>query len=165
MTIVIRQAGAGDEATLAALNRPVQELHVANPGLHFKPHNAEDAAAWFLSRLENPLMRIWIAEESGKAVGYVCVRHSEREENLFQFARRWHEIEEIGVDPGFQRRGIGRQLVQKVFDEARALGISEVELSTWSFNEDAQKAFQRLGFAPKWVRLGVAICGDDARTT
>ena len=157
MAATIRQATLGDERTLSDLNRNVQEIHVANRGQYFKPHVARDVADWFGLCLQNPAVQIWIAEESGRAVGYVCVRHCERKEDVYHFAHRWHEIDEIGVHPAFQRTGIGRALVQRVFEEARSKGISEVELCSWSFNESAQRAFQRLGFDPKLVRFGIQI--------
>ena len=157
MTIAIRRARTGDEDTLSELNRFVQEIHVANRGKYFKPHNAREVAELFRSRLQNPAAQIWIAEQSGKAVGYVSVCRIERAEDAYQFARRWHDINEIGVHPSFQGAGIGRALVQKIIDEARAQGIEEVELTTWSFNESAQRAFQRLGFESKWVRFGMSL--------
>jgi GNAT superfamily N-acetyltransferase len=162
MTITIRRAGPGDEGTLSGLNRFVHEIHVANRGQYFKPHNVRDMADWFRSRMQNRAVRIWIAEQDGKALGYVSVCQCERAEDVFQFARRWHDINEIGVHPSFQRTGIGRLLVQKVIDEARAQGIGEVELTTWSFNEPALQAFQRLGFEPKWVRFGMSTSRTES---
>jgi len=32
-------------------------------------------------------------------------------------------------------------------------GVVELELSSWAFNEDAQRAFARLGFVPKVIRF------------
>jgi ribosomal protein S18 acetylase RimI-like enzyme len=162
MTITIRRAGPGDEGTLSGLNQFVHEIHVANRGQHFKPHDAREVADLFRKRLQNPTVQIWIAEQGGKAVGYVSVCRVERAEDAYLFAGRWADINEIGVHPSFQRTGIGRLLVQKVIDEARAQGIEEVELTTWSFNEPALQAFQRLGFEPKWVRFGMSTSRTES---
>lgn len=153
MSIAIRPAVPGDEALLANLNGFVHALHAAARPDHFKRTRANELAEWFRTILNKPAARIWIAEESGAAVGYVVALFHDRSENALCAARRWCEVDEIAVDPARRRKGIARALVLKVMDEARREGISAIETVTWSFNEPAQLAFRQLGFKAKTVRF------------
>ncbi len=65
-----------------------------------------------------------------------------------------HEIAAwMGVQARHRRAGIGRALVGHVVAGAREQGIDDVELQSWAFNQNAQRAFTNLGFAPKVVRF------------
>jgi diamine N-acetyltransferase len=144
--VKIRRAVVGDEHTLAALNRFVHDMHHARRPDYYKATRADDVAAWFRERLEHPLPAAWIAEEGGAAVGYVLAFFHDRADNAFRQARRWCEIDQIAVDPAWRRRGVGRMLMSAALDEARARGLSDVELSSWAFNTEAHALFRSLGF-------------------
>jgi ribosomal protein S18 acetylase RimI-like enzyme len=152
--VTVRQACAGDEETLAGLNRAVQELHLAHRPDGFKQADAVVVAGWFRAMLENPAVRAWIAEWDGAAVGYVLTMVYDRPENPFAFARRFCEIDQIGVAPEFRRRGVARSLVERVLEDARLREIPDVELTSWYFNTEARDAFRALGFTEKVVRFG-----------
>jgi diamine N-acetyltransferase len=152
--VTIRRAILGDEPALAELNAFVQDFHVANNPTYFKPSTHDDVVGWFRGLLEMPMARIWIAVDGDTAVGYVIALARERSEHVFGRSRRWLEIDQIGVRPGHRRRGIGRSLVEAVLQAADGDGIRDVELSTWAFNREAQRAFRRLGFTPRVVRFG-----------
>jgi len=146
MTPKIRRAVVGDEPALAALNRFVHEMHLVRRPDYYKATRLPDVAAWFRERLETPPAALWIAEDDGIAVGYVVAFFHDRPANPFRQARRWCEIDQIAVDPGWRRRGVGRSLMLAALDEARAREFPDVELSSWAFNDDAHAMFRSLGF-------------------
>jgi hypothetical protein len=47
-----------------------------------------------------------------------------------------------------------------VLAQARAQRASDVELTTWCFNEEAQRAFEQMGFTPKSVRFWMNLKSD-----
>jgi GNAT superfamily N-acetyltransferase len=152
MELTIRPAVASDTQVLAELHSHVHTLHVANSPQHFKPVAHDDVVAWFNEVIEKPTARIWIAEEEGVPLGYVCTFRHEREENIFSHARRWMEIDQVAVSPQRRRSGVGRALIEHVLRSAYSEGFVDVELTTWAFNSDAVAAFRSLGFAPKYSR-------------
>jgi ribosomal protein S18 acetylase RimI-like enzyme len=75
-----------------------------------------------------------VVEESGRAVGYVCVIHQ----------RECDFIDEIALLPEAQGRGIGTQLLRDILLAAQQRGVP-VQLSVF-VNNPAQALYARLGF-------------------
>lgn len=153
LTPKIRLAVPGDETVLAALCRAVHELHAAARPDVFLPYAAAAFQAWFGELLAGEEVKLWIAEIEGVPAGYVSAARKTREANAFCHARVWCEIDNMAVEPEFRNRGLARQLMETAIAHARAEGIQEFELTTWSFNQDALAAFESLGFRPRVVRL------------
>jgi GNAT superfamily N-acetyltransferase len=154
MNIEIKQAMPGDEDAIAELNESVQQLHVAHDAKNFKSAEREAVAIWFGGFLRHESARVWVAYVESIPVGYVSVMMQEHAGSPFTNARRWFEIDQIAVHLEYQRKGIGRELIDRVWTAAREQGVLDVELTSWIFNADAHQAFQSLGFEPKSVRFG-----------
>lgn len=157
MITKLRTAVPGDENVLAELNALVHEFHVKHYPSYFKPGDLGLITAWFRDMIRKPTVQIWVAERSGQAVGYAVIILRERPEEALSYVRKWLEIDQIGVLPEHQRTGIGRRLIQRTLRSARKQKIRDVELTSWSFNGKAHKAFKRLGFSPRIVRFGVEV--------
>jgi ribosomal protein S18 acetylase RimI-like enzyme len=151
--VTLRRAAADDAHALAGLNRFVHDTHLARRPDYFKPTGVDEVAAWFTSLLSQPTTVIWIAEEDRLPVGYVVALVSEHAENAFRRARRWCEIDQIAVAPRWRRHGVGTRLLECVLAEAQARGLTEIELSSWAFNDTAHATFRRLGFTPRVIRF------------
>ena len=97
----------------------------------------------FRTMIESPQYAILVADAGqGQVVGLLT---------MSQRWTLWHTgpcafIEELVVDEGGRRQGIGRALLQAALDWAKAQGCSEVELSTEPDNLKAQAFYRRLGF-------------------
>ena len=155
MNVTIRRAVPGDQDVLAKLNAVVHDLHVAMFPEYFKATDANELANRFQSLLSEPTARIWLAEVGGTAVGYVVAVHQEAPEHALCHARRWCEIVEIAVASDWRNKGIGGTLVREVIAEAHGNGIYDIELTSWSFNEQAHQAFIHMGFTSKSVRFWI----------
>ena len=159
----IRAAATGEAQVLASLNAEVQHLHVTNRPDVFKAVSTSDVTAWFENLAADPSATVWVAEADGVPVGYVLVMIRETTENAFIKARRWWEVDQLGVATSHRRRGIARALLKHVIAQARARGITDLELQTWAFNHAAQSAFRRLGFLPQKARYELHV-GPKAPT-
>jgi ribosomal protein S18 acetylase RimI-like enzyme len=88
--------------------------------------------------------RGWVADDNGVR-GFAVVQHEP-----------WHErmiLWFLYVDRGFRQRGLGRALLARVEDHARAAGASHVWLETSNVNVPGVRAYERLGYT---------LCGADA---
>ena len=98
-------------------------------------------------------MTVLLAVDGEKVLGYVLLRVQERAENAFSPPRRFVELEHVAVDPASRKRGVASALVDEVFSVAQSLGLGDLELSVWDFNNDARRLFQKMGFTPCRHRL------------
>lgn len=81
-----------------------------------------------------------IARLEGRPVGWVCTR-LHPEDNM-------GEVFILAVDPGYQRRGIARALMDRSFDRVRRAGMRMVMVETGgdSGHEPARRAYEAAGF-------------------
>jgi ribosomal protein S18 acetylase RimI-like enzyme len=153
----IRPAVLGDEEELTALNDVVHRIHVQNQPRVFKTADLREVTRWFKSLLKNPRMKLWLAEAGRTSVGYISSSLRDTPATPFCLPRQLLWIEQVSVLPAWQRRGVGRALLERALDHARASGVTEVELASWCFNEPAQQSFRRLGFQPQVVHFALKL--------
>jgi GNAT superfamily N-acetyltransferase len=156
-TISIKTASPADADTLAKLNQHVHKLHLETVSHFFKQPASQEVVAFFREHLAKANWRAFIAYIDDTAVGYLLVTTGERPENTFSLARRWLYIDQISVEPDWQGQGVGRELMNVALQYARQVGLDNIEVDTWAFNNAAQSFFQSIGFQPKtrrfWLRL------------
>jgi len=146
-TMKIRQATSADALYLSSLSMDVQRLHVEHHPRVFKVPLSEDfAVSFFEEMLADPAVRIFIAEENERAVGYLVCKLVERAENPFTFARRWLHIDQISVRPAAHGQGVGRALMQQAERLANEWKVQKIQLDSWDFNLNAHAFFEHLGF-------------------
>jgi diamine N-acetyltransferase len=153
--VTTRAAEPRDIPQLVELNALVQAEHVAAEPEVFKPADPDAVASWFAKGLETGSLSIWVADAGAELAGYVAVCPQERAEHPFARARTWWEVDQLGVRTGWRRRGVARALLVVVAGAALQAGVSELELSSWSFNTGAQEAWSRLGFRARTTRYAV----------
>jgi putative acetyltransferase len=85
-----------------------------------------------------PRGRLLLAHAGGSLAGCVALRAVDAETC---------EMKRLYVRPRFRADGVGRQLVQRVMDEARAQGYRRMCLDTLPTMDGAQRLYERLGFS------------------
>jgi ribosomal protein S18 acetylase RimI-like enzyme len=143
----IRQAVPADSLILSSLCRDVQGLHAEHHPESFKmPQSDEFAVAFFDEMLADPAASLFIAEENGRAIGYIICKLFERPENLFHYVHRFLQIEHIAVRPDAQQHGAGTALMNQAGELAREIGVLRIQLKSWAFNSKAHAFFEGFGF-------------------
>jgi ribosomal protein S18 acetylase RimI-like enzyme len=155
MSARVRTAEPSDEPALIELIGMVQALHVSQRPETFRPISGPEIAAWLAKAVKDPERNIWVAEVDGAVCGYLLSVIRKQTENPFVYDRTWFELDQICVDPAQRRKGVAKALVAAATAYADAHGFRDVELSTWAFNHDAQRAFAKLGLVPKVIRFEV----------
>ena len=72
------------------------------------------------------------------------------------------EVVAVAVDPLWQGRGIGRQLMQAIVEDARGMGIRLLFLKTATRNLPAQGLFRKIGFEETGREAGYYTAGQTA---
>jgi ribosomal protein S18 acetylase RimI-like enzyme len=95
---------------------------------------------WTHEFLADARHHLLVAEDDGQVVGMVSAVdyvHPDKAPQLW--------INEIGVAPSHQRRGIGRQLLGAMLAHGRALGCTEAWLGTEETNVPARRLYESAG--------------------
>jgi GNAT superfamily N-acetyltransferase len=89
-----------------------------------------------------------IAEIDGRAVGlahYLFHRHGWSVENTCY-------LQDLYADPDVRGRGVGRALIEAVYDAADAAGIPTVYWLTQDFNATARRLYDRIGVKTPFIK-------------
>jgi ribosomal protein S18 acetylase RimI-like enzyme len=147
--IIVRPARREDVASIIAmladdhLGRARERLEEPLPELYYDAFER-------LSR--DGGIQLVVAEEGGKVVG--CLQLCVLPGLSSQGASRGL-IEDVRVASDRRSRGIGEQLVQWAVGEAKSKGCKLVELLTHHTRVDAQRFYERLGFARSHVGMTI----------
>ena len=88
--------------------------------------------------------RCWVCELKGQTVGHAVWSLAAGEAHLLNLC----------IDPGYQRRGLGRQLLQALIDAARAARAETLFLEVRASNKAAILLYLAMGFNEVGVRSG-----------
>lgn len=125
MTIEIRRLLPGDDAVLSHVAEEVFDDPVEPARLH--------------AYLATPDHLLIVALSDGMVVGQcaaVVHRHPDKPTELY--------IDEVGVSPAFQRRGIARRMLAAMFALGRELGCEEAWVGTEPDNIAARALYENL---------------------
>ena len=81
---------------------------------------------------------IFVAEEQGQVVGFVTCR--------LDFTTKIGWVVNMGVRPGQQGRGIGKQLLTQALDYLRSNGMEYAKIETLEQNEVGKVFYPKAGF-------------------
>ena len=91
--------------------------------------------------LTNPDSQCFVAEDSGVLVGYIVLS-----ERFIDYRKsRCVEINDVGVTPAYQSKGIGSLLIQKAVEWAKEKGYQKMYVSCYFKNTRALSFYRRNG--------------------
>jgi phosphinothricin acetyltransferase len=102
-----------------------------------EPLSAEEAAAWWTEHGSQRLTLV--AEDEGDVVGWA---------QLLPWRQRGYEVVEdlVYVDPVYQKKGVGRELLSRAIEAARSTGCRTIVASVAADNSAGLRLHQSLGF-------------------
>ncbi|MGH7805921.1 MAG: GNAT family N-acetyltransferase [Candidatus Binatia bacterium] len=139
----LRLATAGDVDVLLAMMRD----YYAFDGLDFDEAAARRALDGQLAAPERG--EVWLAEADGAAIGYavLCLGWS------LEFHGRDAFVDEIFVAERARGTGLGRELLSRLEERSRALGVRALHLEVDHENHRAQSVYRAAGFVDHDRRL------------
>lgn len=121
------------EKMILALNKEdFEELPMTHDGVD----------EFFVQLKDNEEIRVFVAEEEGKVVGFSTFYLSFSTE----FGGVYTEIGELYIAPEFRGRGFGKQFIAYLEKESKALGAKSVFLVASNSNTRAQKLYESFGY-------------------
>jgi len=152
-TTLIRDARPDDEADLQHLTWLLWDHHHSQKPGRFRPADEIAAAKQPAAPSYQLAERTWVAEASGRPVGYLKAVLRDAPQSLAYQPQRIVIILEVAVLPAFRRLGSGRALVAEAQNWARESAADAIEVPAFGFNEGAISLYSKMGFRTWFVQL------------
>ena len=142
-TVCVRPLRASDKPEWSRLWRAYLE--------YYETSRSEDIYDVYFARLLGDDPQDYnglIAEIDGRTVGlthYLLHRHGWSVENVCY-------LQDLYADPEVRGQGIGRALIEGVYDAADAAGAGQVYWLTQDFNTTARKLYDRIGVKTPFIK-------------
>jgi ribosomal protein S18 acetylase RimI-like enzyme len=136
--ITFRPATKDDKANLL---RMMGELAEQEPGAYyFDEPVVRRVLGEFLAALN--LGRVWIFSEGAAPAGYIVLTLG----YSFEYHGRDAFVDELYVEPQYRRRGIARQALRFVEEQARKMGVQAIHLEVDHGNDPARELYRGSGY-------------------
>jgi GNAT superfamily N-acetyltransferase len=144
-------AATGDSVSVRALTAPTRSEIEALAQIfdqyraHYgEPSDASRSARWLEQNVSTGRVRVFIAEDRGRFVGFAITMEIPASLRL---ARYW-QIRDLFVLPAHRRLGVGRALLASIRAAAIASGALRLVLQTEDDNDPALRLYTDSGYAP-----------------
>lgn len=146
MEITVRYADRAELPRVNELRKMVNELHANGRPDIFRPGFCAELQQHVYQKFDSDAADVIVALADGVVCGFAIAEYIYRPESPYIFARRFYHIEEFGVDAAFRRKGAATALIAFCRQEAARTRFDRIELDVWSFNEEALKFYEAVGF-------------------
>ena len=147
MEISVRKATADDYNSLCELFDEGDALHRDNlPHIFQKPSGAAREQAYYLGLIADENIALLVAEAGETLVGFIHAIVRDTPAMPILVPRRYAIVDGLAVKSGFQNRGIGKFLMDKMQEWSIARGATSIELNVYEFNVTAISFYEGLGY-------------------
>lgn len=143
---MIRFARLEDLEQINLIRKEVNDLHSKHVSKVFKPGFSKELQEYATNYINSDDKFLLVYEENNLISSYAMVNIVVKPETPYRYILKYLEIQEIGTLQTQQGKGFGKQLIQKIKELAKELGLERIELNMWTFNEKALKFYENLGF-------------------
>ena len=148
MNLTIRPAEKDDHPALSRILLQIAGLHAdMRPDIFLAASRKYDKKQ-LAEMLKNPDTPVLVAADAqGQVLGYAMLQmKAVGDQHPVLKPRRYLYVDDLCVDEAARGQGIGRALMDAVWDLARAREIEKIELNVWECNQDALKFYESLGY-------------------
>ena len=143
---MIRLGKMEDIQQVNVIRKEVNDLHVKGKPNIFKPGFCSALAEYVKQFVGSDDKMLLVCEENNLICAYAMIEFITKPETPYRYELEYLHIEELGTLQGQQGKGYGKAIMEKVKELAKERNISRLELDVWSFNEQAIKFYDKIGF-------------------
>ena len=153
--MVIEKATKQDFKSTHAIFQEVHDHHLNGTVNTFKDIDpfTEDE---FNVALKDKNTFLLVAKEETKIIGFILATIIEREGRHTKFKKTLH-IDTIGTKKDFQNKGVGSALINEIKKVAKENKCDNINLSVWSFNDNAIKFYKHIGFQNQKINMEIIL--------
>ncbi len=140
--ITVRPTVERDAEAIATIYNQGIEDRIAT--LETDLRTAEERRGWMAAR--GPRHPVIVAEADGRVIGWGSL-------NSYNPRAAYQHVADFSVyvERGWRGKGVGRRLLGRLIELARAIGYHKMMLAAFPFNESGMALYERMGF----VRIGI----------
>ncbi|MEB0044915.1 MULTISPECIES: GNAT family N-acetyltransferase [unclassified Pseudomonas] len=150
-----RQATTNDLLAVCELGQQLNSLHHQERPDIYAPATedfARDSMHW-QPCINGERQVTFIAEQAGRAVGFVTVQVTQINSPLMQ-PQRVGRVGSVCVNDSARGQGIGRALMSLAQTWAIEQGATDLRLTVWAFNATALRLYEELGYEMRALEMG-----------
>ena len=149
----IRFAKTEDTPAILQLLRQVGQVHHEGRPDIFREGAQKYGASQVMALMNKPGVAIFIAAEEEKVLGYCFCFLKTYEKDPVLCDRTELYIDDLCVDEGCRRGGVGKALYEAACRYAKESRCHSVTLNVWSCNESALGFYEALGMKPQKIAM------------
>jgi ribosomal protein S18 acetylase RimI-like enzyme len=151
---MIRRATIADLPAICDLAQDLNALHhAAWPNLFAAPAQPSIDIAHWRQSIDGKDQAAFVALEEGATVAFLSMTVATDRHSLLQTVR-FARVNSVCVAPALRGRGIGHALMAAAEEWGRKQGAADMRLVVWSFNQDAIRLYEELGYAIRSHTMG-----------
>ena len=134
------------KANINDINNNLLNLYIEGYNMHYENRkdmflkkSDDDLKSYLINTLKNSSEIILVIEIDNKIIGYAAIQYKGKLEKYL-----W--INEIIIDSDYRNKGYGKKLIDEINLFAFKNNCKRIELNCWSFNEEALKFYEKIGF-------------------
>jgi ribosomal protein S18 acetylase RimI-like enzyme len=113
--------------------------------------------AYMFSRCAETEGRVFVAEEGGRAVGFVSVWSRVRPRMIEEKEYEYAYVSDLVVLAAYRGRGLGRALLERAEGHARSCGAKILRIGVLARNEPARGLYRSFGFEERVIEMTKAL--------
>jgi ribosomal protein S18 acetylase RimI-like enzyme len=145
--VSIRTATIGDHAKIVEVAIPLHQDHAQAVPTRFRAEGVPLPQEYIAELLVSPTSMILLSEVDGEVTGFAILKIVDAPPISILQPRRRAFVDTIAVLPEYQRRGIGKALMNAAIEWGRSNGAQDLELGVVEFNQNAIAFYEHLGLA------------------
>ena len=153
--MVIKKATKHDFPGIHAIFQEVHDHHLNGTINTFKdidPFTKEE----FDESIKDKNTFLLVAKEDTNIIGFLLASIVEKEGRHTKFKKSLH-INTLGTKKDSQNKGIGTALINEIKKIAKENKCDNINLSVWSFNENAIKFYKHTGFKNQKINMEIVL--------
>lgn len=153
--MVIEKATKEDFLGIHKIFQEVHDLHLNGTINTFKdidPFTENE----FLDAIKDKNTFLLIAKEESQIIGFILATIVEKEGRHTKFKKTLH-INTIGTKNKSQNKGVGTTLINEIKKIAKENKCDNINLSVWSFNDNAVKFYKHIGFNNQKINMEITL--------
>lgn len=150
----IRTAAAIDIPAIVELFGTIDDFHSAGVPYAFRGSSAVPRLAQEIEALiAGPDTTILVAELGGRVVGHLTLEIVSVADRMPFVPRAYGLVRDLVVASDTREQGVGSALMAEAERWVAGRGLDAVELTVWSFNVEAIRLYERLGYSTALLRM------------